>query len=95
MVSKASEDFPDPDKPVNTTNLSFGMSTDIFFRLWVLAPLIEICFFAIPVTLLLLSIQVQDHEALLHVRNLARVLLASFHFPFFQLAFVFLSCSFP
>src|SRR5579864_5923294 len=38
MVSKASEDFPEPDRPVNTTSLSRGISTSIFFRLCSRAP---------------------------------------------------------
>src|SRR3972149_9768528 len=39
MVSKASDDFPDPESPVITTNLSRGISTLIFFKLCTLAPL--------------------------------------------------------
>jgi hypothetical protein len=38
MVSKASEDLPDPDRPVNTTSESRGRSTSIFFRLCSRAP---------------------------------------------------------
>src|SRR5260221_10862850 len=38
MVSKASEDFPEPDSPVITTSLSRGRSTSIFLRLWTRAP---------------------------------------------------------
>ena len=34
------EDFPDPDNPVITTNLSRGMETFIFFKLFSFAPLI-------------------------------------------------------
>src|SRR5690348_13946789 len=41
MVSKASEDLPDPDRPVITTRLSRGMSTSIFFRLCSRAPRTE------------------------------------------------------
>jgi hypothetical protein len=41
-VSKASDDFPDPDKPVITISLFRGRLREIFFRLWVLAPLIFI-----------------------------------------------------
>jgi hypothetical protein len=33
MVSKASEDFPDPETPVITTSLFLGISMEIFFRL--------------------------------------------------------------
>src|SRR3989304_2162987 len=38
MVSKASEDLPEPESPVITTNLSRGISTEMFFRLCALAP---------------------------------------------------------
>src|SRR5690606_41703991 len=38
MVSKASDDLPDPDNPVKTTNLSRGMVTSIPFRLCTRAP---------------------------------------------------------
>ena len=38
-VSNAREDFPEPDNPVMTTNLSRGISTSIFFRLCSRAPL--------------------------------------------------------
>jgi len=47
MVSKAKDDFPDPDRPVMTTNLSFGISTVTFFKLCSLAPLITIFFIII------------------------------------------------
>src|SRR4026207_1948400 len=39
MVSKASEDLPDPDSPVITVNRSRGISTLIFLRLCWRAPL--------------------------------------------------------
>jgi len=42
-VSKAKEDFPDPDTPVITVNLFLGMDTLMFFKLWTLAPLISMC----------------------------------------------------
>src|SRR5581483_11818520 len=38
MVSKASEDLPEPDRPVNTTRLSRGMATSMFLRLCSRAP---------------------------------------------------------
>src|SRR5580765_5537289 len=38
MVSKASEDLPEPDRPVITTSLSRGMSTSMFLRLCTRAP---------------------------------------------------------
>src|SRR5215470_15433126 len=38
MVSKASEDLPDPESPVITTSLSRGISTSMFFRLCSRAP---------------------------------------------------------
>ena len=47
MVSKASDDFPDPDSPVNTTSLSRGISSDIFLRLFTRAPRTTIRFDAI------------------------------------------------
>src|SRR3990167_10611600 len=48
-VSKANDDFPDPDKPVITTNLFFGISKLIFFKLWTRAPRIEMTSFFILV----------------------------------------------
>src|SRR5262249_11229000 len=39
MVSKASDDLPDPDRPVITTSLLRGISTSIFLRLCSRAPL--------------------------------------------------------
>src|SRR5882672_6861421 len=44
MVSKASEDFPEPDKPVITTSRSRGISTSTFLRLCSRAPRTEIDF---------------------------------------------------
>lgn len=41
-MSKASEDFPDPDGPVNTTSRSLGMESETSFRLCSRAPLIVI-----------------------------------------------------
>src|SRR3989344_2514443 len=38
MVSKAKDDFPEPESPVNTTILFRGISTAMFFKLWVRAP---------------------------------------------------------
>src|SRR6266700_5697243 len=38
MVSKARLDLPEPDRPVTTTSLSRGISTEMFFRLWTRAP---------------------------------------------------------
>src|SRR5919107_4176115 len=38
MVSKASDDFPEPDNPVNTTSLSRGMTRSTFLRLCSRAP---------------------------------------------------------
>ena len=40
IVSKAREDFPEPDNPVMTISLSLGSSTSIFFKLFTLAPFI-------------------------------------------------------
>src|SRR5215467_9136825 len=38
MVSKARLDFPEPERPVTTTSLSRGISTEMFLRLWTRAP---------------------------------------------------------
>src|SRR6266567_350671 len=38
MVSKASEDLPEPERPVNTTSWSRGISTSMFLRLCSRAP---------------------------------------------------------
>src|SRR4051812_848193 len=38
MVSKASDDLPEPERPVMTTSLSRGMSTSTFLRLCTRAP---------------------------------------------------------
>src|SRR3546814_18621039 len=38
MVSKASDDLPEPDRPVITISRSRGRSRSMFFRLWVRAP---------------------------------------------------------
>src|SRR4029078_9103825 len=41
MVSKASEDLPEPDSPVITTSFSRGRSSEMFLRLCSRAPRIE------------------------------------------------------
>src|SRR6516225_7478057 len=38
MVSKARLDFPEPERPVTTTRLSRGISSEMFLRLWTRAP---------------------------------------------------------
>jgi hypothetical protein len=38
MVSKASEDLPDPETPVTTVSWLCGISKSMFFRLWTRAP---------------------------------------------------------
>ena len=38
MVSKASDDFPEPESPVITTSFSRGMEMSMFLRLWTRAP---------------------------------------------------------
>src|SRR5438445_4793679 len=49
MVSKASDDFPDPDSPVKTTNLSRGMVRSTSFRLCSRAPRITmLAMFSLP-----------------------------------------------
>src|ERR1700674_2694023 len=47
MVSKASEDLPDPLKPVMTVRLLRGISTSMFLRLCWRAPRTEILVMAI------------------------------------------------
>src|SRR5712692_3103450 len=42
MVSKAREDLPEPDRPVNTTSRSRGISRSMFLRLCSRAPRIAI-----------------------------------------------------
>lgn len=42
MVLNANDDLPEPDTPVKTTNLFFGMSKSIFLRLFSRAPRIFI-----------------------------------------------------
>jgi len=42
MVSKANDDFPDPERPVNTISFSRGNSTVRFLRLCSRAPLMSI-----------------------------------------------------
>lgn len=42
MVSKASEDLPDPETPLSTVSLPWGMVQLMFLRLWVRAPRITI-----------------------------------------------------
>src|SRR6266446_6049268 len=42
MVSKASEDLPEPDSTVKTTSLSLGMERETFLRLCSRAPRIVI-----------------------------------------------------
>ena len=44
MVSKASDDLPDPESPVNTRNLFLGNFRFIFFRLCSRAPWIVMYF---------------------------------------------------
>src|SRR5437763_6064245 len=38
MVSKASEDLPEPETPVTTVNALCGISKSTFLRLWTRAP---------------------------------------------------------
>src|SRR5579864_3124087 len=38
MVSKASDDLPDPETPVTTVRVLWGISKSMFFRLWTRAP---------------------------------------------------------
>src|ERR1700687_348685 len=48
MVSKASDDLPEPDSPVNTTSRSRGISRSTFLRLCSRAPRIVIARMAEP-----------------------------------------------
>ena len=41
MVSNAREDFPEPESPVMTVNVFFGMSREMFLRLFTRAFFIE------------------------------------------------------
>jgi len=47
MVSKASEDLPEPLRPVMTVKVLRGISTSIFFRLCWRAPRTEMLVMAI------------------------------------------------
>ena len=38
MVSKASEDLPEPETPVTTVRVLWGISKSMFLRLWTRAP---------------------------------------------------------
>src|SRR5690348_8134444 len=38
MVSKAKDDFPEPETPVTTVRVLWGISKSTFFRLWTRAP---------------------------------------------------------
>src|SRR4029077_20260645 len=57
MVSKARDDFPDPDSPVKTTSLSLGIVRSMSFKLCSRAPrmTISVCcaaaFFDLPTDL--------------------------------------------
>src|SRR6185312_6966036 len=44
MVSKASEDLPEPERPVSTVSVSRGISTSTFLRLCSRAPRMEMFF---------------------------------------------------
>ena len=46
MVSKASDDFPDPLTPVITTSARCGSVRSTFLRLWVRAPRTTMLFLA-------------------------------------------------
>src|SRR5690606_7368733 len=50
MVSKASDDLPEPDRPVITTSLSRGISTSMFLRLCSRAPRTMILSCAMPLS---------------------------------------------
>ena len=42
MVSKTSDDLPEPDTPVTTVSRLCGISSEMFLRLWTRAPRIRI-----------------------------------------------------
>ena len=44
QYQKLNDDLPDPESPVMTTNLSLGISKDIFFKLCSFAPFITYLF---------------------------------------------------
>ena len=44
-MSKASDDLPDPETPVITVSFSWGIESEMFFRLWTRAPRILIVLF--------------------------------------------------
>ena len=50
MVSNAKEDFPLPESPVITTSLSLGIVRSKFFKLFDLAPKINISFTSLIMT---------------------------------------------
>src|ERR1700743_2419883 len=56
MVSKASEDLPEPDNPVSTVSVSRGISTSTFLRLCSRAPRMEM-FFSIGLSVLWLGLE--------------------------------------
>src|SRR5437879_6926331 len=66
MVSKASEDFPEPESPVKTTSLSRGMVRSMSLRLCSRAPLITIsvcCNDLLPAAAFLSATDARPHAA--------------------------------
>jgi hypothetical protein len=61
MVAKARDDFPDPERPVITVNLSLGISREISLRLFSLAPLIIIDLFDIVIPILKTGAHIKDN----------------------------------
>ena len=79
MVSKANEDFPDPDNPVITINLFLGNSISISFKLCARAFNYYTWSFHVTVTLLIL---VQTTYLLTLLLSRSPILLLLFHFFF-------------
>ena len=72
MVSNASVDLPEPERPVITTSLFFGMSRLIFFKLCSLAPRITNLSFISPILFVSLLachdvLLLPQSQALLHI----------------------------
>src|SRR4051812_40392451 len=61
MVSKASEDLPDPETPVTTVRVLCGISKSMFLRLWTRAPRTTILSVDMPEAAALASRQSAPH----------------------------------
>src|SRR6185437_9651443 len=63
MVSNASEDLPEPDRPVNTTKRSRGISRSTFFRLCSRAPRMVMARLAEPALFWRLALMISSISA--------------------------------